>query len=40
MIKDKVYNFKTKNKEGFVSSEIETLLKDYPDINRNKFLRH
>ena len=29
-IREKVYNFKTKNKEGFVQSEIDTLLKDYP----------
>ena len=36
-IREKVYNFKTKNKEGFVQSEIDMLLKDYPDINRDKF---
>ena len=36
-IREKVYNFKTKNKEGFVQSEIDMLLKDYPDINMNKF---
>ena len=36
-IREKVYNFKTKNKEGFVQSEIDILLKDYPDINMDKF---
>lgn len=36
-IRKKVYNFKTKNKEGFIQSEIDTLLKDYPNININKF---
>ena len=32
-----VYNYKTKNKEGFVQSEINDLLKSYPDINMDKF---
>lgn len=36
-IRDKVYSFKTKYKEGFVKSEIEELLKDYPDVNKEKF---
>ena len=36
-ISKKVYDFKTKNKEGFVQSEIQTLLDDYPDINMDKF---
>jgi len=36
-ITEKVYSFKTKNKEGFVQSEIDSLLKDYPDINMDKF---
>ena len=36
-IREKIYNFKTKNKEGFVQSEIDMLLKDYPDINRDEF---
>ena len=36
-IREKVYNFKTKNKEGFVQSEIDTLLKGYPSINIDKF---
>ena len=37
MNREKFYNFKTKNKEGFVKSEIDTLLKDYPNINMDKF---
>lgn len=36
-IEDKVYNFKTKHKEGFIKIEIETLLKDYPKISMEKF---
>jgi hypothetical protein len=36
-IREKVYGFKTKHKEGFVRSEIDTLLKDYPNINMDKF---
>jgi hypothetical protein len=36
-IREKVYGFKTKNKEGFVQSEIDSLLKDYHDINMDKF---
>jgi len=36
-IREKVYNFKTKNKEGFIKSEIDALLKDYPNINMDKF---
>lgn len=36
-IEEKVYNFKTKYKEGFVKSEINSLLKDYPNINMDKF---
>jgi len=36
-IEEKVYNFKTKNKEGFIHNEIEDLLKDYPNINMDKF---
>ena len=36
-IKEKVYNFNTKYKEGFTSSEVKELLKDYPNINMDKF---
>lgn len=35
--KEKVDNFNTKYKAGFIKSEIEILLKDYPNINHNKF---
>ena len=36
-IQDKVYTYKTKHKEGFLQTEIDTLLIDYPDINMDKF---
>ena len=36
-MKDKVYNFKTKHKQGFTNNEMKTLLEDYPDINMDKF---
>lgn len=36
-IKDVVYGFKTKNKEGFIQSEIYELLIRYPEINIDKF---
>lgn len=36
-IQERVRDFKTKHKEGFVSSEIEELLKDFPSINMKKF---
>lgn len=36
-IKERVYGFKTKHKEGFVQGEIDELLKDYPGINMDKF---
>lgn len=36
-VKDKVYNFPTKNKEGFVQSEIDELLKGFPAIDIEKF---
>lgn len=32
-----IENFKTKNEEGFVQSEIEQLLLNYPGINMEKF---
>lgn len=37
MITDKVYNFKTKNKEGFTKEEMDTLLKEFPNINMDRF---
>ena len=36
-IEDKIYNFKTKHKEGFLQTEIDTLLIDYPNINMDRF---
>lgn len=36
-IEDKVNSFKTKHEQGFIGSEIEELLKDYPDVDRVKF---
>jgi len=36
-IRKKVNEFKTKNKSGFIKSEIEEILKDYPGINVDKF---
>jgi len=36
-IQKHVYNFHTKNKEGFVQSEIKDVLKKYPDIDMEKF---
>jgi hypothetical protein len=36
-IKEKVYNYPTKHKEGFLQSEIEELLKEYPNIDMEKF---
>ena len=40
-IREKIYNtvykFPTKYKEGFVKSEIETVLKEFPSVNMEKF---
>ena len=36
-VKEKVYEFKTKNREGFVQSEIDALLKEFANINFDKF---
>ena len=36
-IHEKVYTFPTKHKEGFVQSEVDQLLRDYPDIDIEKF---
>ncbi len=36
-LKEKVYNYPTRYREGFTDSEIKTLLKDYPDINKDRF---
>lgn len=32
-----VYNFKTKNIEGFTQAEVEKLLKSFHKVNRKKF---
>lgn len=36
-LRDKIRNFPTKHKEGFLREEIEELLKDFPTINRQAF---
>ena len=36
-IEDVVNGFKTKHKRGFTKNEIRELLKDYPNINMDKF---
>jgi hypothetical protein len=36
-IYDKVYNYPTKYPEGFIKSEIDDLIKDYPDFDMNKY---
>jgi len=34
---DLVYNYKTKYKQGFIQDEIEDILKNFPNINMDKF---
>lgn len=36
-LRDIVYNFPTKNEHGFIKSEIDELLKDYPNLNMDRF---
>lgn len=36
-IREKVYKYPTKYKEGFIQSEIDNLLKDFQDIDMEKF---
>lgn len=36
-MKDLVYNFPTKNKEGFTNSEIDELLSKFDNLNVSKF---
>ena len=36
-LQDKVYNYPTKHKMGFLLEELNELLKDYPNINMDKF---
>ncbi len=37
LVTEKVYGYKTKHKEGFIKSEIDGLLKFYPNIDMDKF---
>lgn len=37
-IVEHVFGFKTKHKEGFIQSEIDEILKSYPDIDMGRFL--
>lgn len=34
---DTVYNYPTKNPEGFTGDEINKLLHDFPELNRERF---
>jgi hypothetical protein len=36
-IEKKVYEYTTKHKQGFTSAEIDELLKEFPDIDMEKF---
>jgi hypothetical protein len=36
-LSEKINNYPTKHKEGFIKSELDELLKDYPNIDMNKF---
>lgn len=36
-IREIVYKFPTKHKQGFVKAEIKELLKNFPDINMLRF---
>lgn len=36
-LEKKVYDYPTKNEEGFINSEIEELLKDYPEVDMDLF---
>lgn len=37
LVFDIVYKYPTKNKEGFTNSEIEDVLKNFPNLNRDYF---
>lgn len=37
LVFDIVYNYPTKNKEGFTYSEVEDVLKNFPNLNRDYF---
>ena len=36
-LREKIYNYPTKYKEGFTNDEMDELLKDYPNVNMDKF---
>lgn len=36
-IKEKIYNYPTRHKEGFIWSEIECLIKEYNNFDMDKF---
>jgi hypothetical protein len=36
-LEDKIYNYPTKYKEGFLYTEIQEVLKDYPNISMKHF---
>lgn len=36
-IRKNVYSYKTKYEEGFVQSEVDDLLKNYPNIHMDRF---
>jgi hypothetical protein len=36
-LQDKIYNYPTRNKIGFLMVEVEQLLSEFPDCNREKF---
>jgi len=37
LLYDRVYNYKTKSEYGLVETEIQDVLKDYPDCNMDKY---
>jgi len=37
LLYDRVYNYKTKSEYGLVETEIQDVLKDYPDCNMEKY---
>lgn len=36
-IREKVYNYKTKHKQGFTKAEVKSLLKEYPAVKMERF---
>ena len=37
LLYEKVYNYKSKSEYGLVDTEIQDILKDYPDCNMEKY---